>query len=310
MERSAQLAIAQTALSALLWGTSFPLTAYGLKEGLGPLTFVFLRFALAVPLMVLICVTMGKKLLPLVSRKEVWILGILNALGFLCQYIGQQYTQASLAALLINMSVIFAAAGGAVFLGEKLGAGKAVGVALAISGTVLITTNGSVSSLGGAQLLGVSLYLVSAISWAVYIVYAKQKTEQLALDPAPLATWIVMITALILVPLAALSGEGLPTGSVSVEVVVYMALLNTAIPFILYQQGLGKLTAGLSAVVLMLEIVVALVVSVLLLGEAPTYYDFVGGIAILSSILLVSGAEFGGKSLSVAEEAVGGVKDV
>jgi len=299
LDSGARTAIGRTAICALLWGTSFPLTLVGLESGFGPLTFVFLRFGLAAPVMVAISVAYGKRVYSVLKRREVWILGVLNALGFVCQYVGQQYTDASLAALLVNMSVVLAAAGGAVFLGERMGTWKALGVAMAVGGTFLVTTNGSLASLNGSQSLGIGLYLGSAATWAVYIVYAKGKAEDEGLEPMLLATGIVLVTAALTLPVAALSGEGIPSGGRAIGVVMYMAVLNTALPFILYQQGLQRLTAGLSAVVLMFEVVVALGVSVVFLQEDLSATALLGSGAILVSIFLVSGADLGGKSAVV-----------
>ena len=42
-------AVGETALTAVLWGTSFPIIAVGLGTGVDPVTVVFLRFGLAAP---------------------------------------------------------------------------------------------------------------------------------------------------------------------------------------------------------------------------------------------------------------------
>jgi drug/metabolite transporter (DMT)-like permease len=49
----------------------------------------------------------------------------------------------------------------------------------------------------------------------------------------------------------------------------------------------------------MLEIIVAVMISVAFLGETFTAIAWIGALAVLGSILLVSGVEIRGKSLSV-----------
>ncbi len=286
-----------TAVAAGLWGTSFPVISIGLNQGIAPGTFLFLRFALAAPLMVLISVALHKDVAGLLRTRGVWTLGFVNAVGFVCQFYGQQDTTASVAALLVNLSVVIAAAGGVVFLGERLGGLKAAGVGLAFFGTVLIATNGDPSTLVGGRLLGDSLYLISAMSWAAYIVYAKKKTDELGWDPLALASSIVVSTVVFVFPFTIMGGFGAPT-QVSWSVIAYTAVLNTAIPFVLYQQGLRYLSAGTSAVLLMLEIVVALLVSGAFLGEQMTPAAWIGATAVLVSILLVSGLEVRSKRIS------------
>ena len=290
MKNRTVVALGQTALAAALWGTSFPAISLGLKSGLDPRSFAFLRFGLAAPLMILFVGATRRRLIPLMLSKEVWIIGAFNAAGFLCQFVGQQYTEASIAALLVNLSVVFAAGGAAVFLGERFGVIKGAGVALAVVGTVLITVNGNLAGVSGGQLFGDLLYLAAAAFWAGYIVYAKKKNERFDWDPVSLATGIVTVTAILFLPLAATAGAP-QIDEATLWPIVYTALLNTAVAFVLYQQGLRYLTASSSAVVLTLEVVVAVAVSVLFLGEVLSVMAWVGAATILVSILMVSGIE-------------------
>lgn len=287
------VALAQTASAAALWGTSFPVITLGLESGLNPVTFLFLRLVLAAPIMLVAARATGRSVLPLMKNKAVWAIGILNALAFLAQFVGQKHTSASVAALLVNLSVVFAAAGGSVFLRERIGAMKAAGVALAIVGTALVSTNGSLQAVAGGQLLGDALYLVAAVAWGGYIVYAKKKSDELQWDPLSLATCIVTITTIAVFPLALLVGGGPPAGAVPLFAIAYTAIFNTAIPYVMYQQGLRFLTAGTSALVLTLEIVVALAISAMFLGELLTLFALGGAVLILASIVMVSMTEPG-----------------
>ena len=281
----------------------------GIKGGLDPRTFVFLRFAVAAPVMLGVARALGRDVMPLFRSKSLWVVGLLNAVGFVCQFVGQQYTEAAVAALLVNMSVILAATGAVVFLGERLGGYKVVGILLAVAGTILITTNGNLGTIARSQVFGDLLYLVAAVSWAGYILYSKKKMEEQEWDPLAAAACIVAITAILVVPPALTVGAGLSLSTESLWAVAFTAVFNTVIPFVLYQQGLKHLTASSSAVVLMLEIVVAVMISVILLGETFTAFAWIGALAVLCSALLVSGVEIGSKNLSVRITDGGRVKD-
>jgi len=300
LKRDAAVALGQTSLTAALWGTSFPVISVALKGGLDPSVFVFLRFALAAPIMLVAALSMKRDVATLLRSKALWIVAFFDAVGFLCQYVGQEYTPAAVAALLVNLSVVLAAAGAAAFLGERLGTYKVAGVALAFGGTVLIATNGALASVAQGELFGDVLYLMAAVAWAAYIVYAKKKTDEMDWDPYAAATCIVSLTALLILPAALVAGGPLPTSAMAWEAIAYTAVFNTAIPFALYQAALKHLTAASSAIVLMLEIVVAVIISIAFLGETFTAFSLVGAVAVLASILLVSEVEVGGKSLSAA----------
>jgi len=295
LRRDAAVALGQTSLTAALWGTSFPVISVALKGGLDPSVFVFLRFAVAAPLMLAMALVTKRRVMALLTSRALWIVALFDAVGFLCQYIGQQYTPASDAALLVNLSVVLAAVGAAAFLGERLGAYKVAGVALAFGGTVLIATNGDLASVAQGELFGDALYLTAAFAWAAYIVYAKKKTEEMDWDPYAAATCIVSLTALLILPAALVAGGPIPTSAMAWEAIAYTAVFNTAIPFALYQAALKHLTAASSAIVLMLEIVVAVLISVAFLGETFTAFSLFGALGVLASILLVSGVEVRGK---------------
>ena len=281
----------------------------GIKGGLDPRTFVFLRFVLAAPVMLAVAAVAGRKVLPLFRSRAVWVVGLFNALGFLCQFLGQQYTDPSVAALLVNLSVVLAAVGGAMFLKERLGKLKVAGVILAVLGTFLITTNGDFGVVAGSQALGDAYYLVAALSWAGYIVYAKKKTDEDNWDPIAVSAAIVTVTAVAVFPWYLSAGFGVVLSAASAGAIIYTAIFNTVIPFILYQAGLRHLSAGTSAVVLTLEIVVAVMISVVFLGQQLSPLAWVGAVVILGSILLVSGVEVGGKTLSVSPTDGSRVKD-
>ncbi len=309
MKREVGAALAQTAAAAVLWGTSFPVITAGIEGGLNPLLFVSLRFALAAPIMLLITKALGKDTLPLLKSRGVWIVGFLNAVAFLCQFVGQQYTTASVAALLVSLSVVFAAIGGVAFLGEKAALAKVVGVTLALGGTVLITTGGSLSSIANGEELGDVLYLTAAAVWAGYILYAKKETDRRGWDPVAAAACIVAVTAVFVLPSLLAVGRVGAISTTSALAVLYTAGLNTVVPFFLYQRGLRFLSAGSSAVLLTLQVVAALVISAVFLGESFGALAWVGAALVVTSIILVSRVEADRKSLSVRLNDGSRVKD-
>ena len=293
-------ALAETSATGLLWGTSFPVIEFGIASGIDPRVFAFLRFALAAPIMIAFARVYGKPLSAGLRTKPVWILGFLNAVGFLCQFLGQAHTAASVAALLVNLSVLIAAIGSAALLGEKFTGTKVVGTVLAVGGIFLLTTRGDFGLITGSQLTGDLFYLASASSWGVYIIYNKRKTDERRWDPLGVASLTILSTAVFVAPVMLTVG---PAELLMTEgewgLILYTALLNTAIPFVLYQRGLRYLTATVSSMLLMLEIVTAMGISILILGELLDLPSLIGAISILSSIFLVSRVGGSGESLSI-----------
>jgi len=301
LRKESTKALAQTAAAAVLWGTSFPVITIGIRAGLDPTAFAFLRFLLAAAIMLAICRVYNKGVGKLLRSKAVWAIAFFNAVGYVCQYVGQAYTSASVASLLVNLSVVFAAVGGTVFLKERVGLVKAAGVLSAVVGTVLLTTKGDLGVVAGGQLFGDAMYLIAAVSWACYIVYAKKKTDETAWDPVALSASIVAATAAFILPVALFAHWGTAYSVEAWEAVGYTAIFNTVFAFALYQSGLRYLTATSSAVVLMLEIVTAVAISAAFLGEELNLFSWAGAVLVLVAIFLVSGFGFGRESLAVSE---------
>lgn len=291
--------MAETAVAAVLWGTSFPVNSVGMRAGLDPRAFALLRFAVAAPIMLAACKISGRSVGALLKDRAVWLIAFFNAVGIVCQFIGQAYTEASTAALLVNLSVVVAAVGSALFLKERFTFAKGVGVALAVLGTVLVTTKGGLSFISNARLLGDALYLIAAVSWGAYIVYAKKKIDEMHWEPFAFSTSIVALSSIFILPVGLTGAAGLVLSQVSLEAVLYTAVFNTALPYVIYQSGLRNLTATSSAVVLLLEVVTAVLISTLFLGESLSVLSSLGASFVVVSILLVSGIEVSGKSLSV-----------
>lgn len=122
------------------------------------------------------------------------------------------------------------------------------------------------------------------------------------MDPVALAASIVVVTTVLVLPAAATAGVGGATGTSSLLAIGFIALFNTAIPFVLYQQGLRYLTASSSAVVLTLETIVAVTLSVVYLGETLAAGAWVGAGMILVSIVMVSGLEL--KATAASEKTL------
>ena len=109
--RGSKGAVLATVAAGLLWGSSFAVVKIGLRS-IDPFWFVFLRFAAASVLVILIVALTGRthRVLALLRNPLVLWLGVTNAAGFVFQFKGQTMTTAANAALLINASTLFVAA--------------------------------------------------------------------------------------------------------------------------------------------------------------------------------------------------------
>ena len=283
-------AVLATIAAGLLWGSSFAVVKIGLRS-IDPFWFVFLRFAAASVLVVLFSVLTGRirRVLALLRNPLVLWLGVTNAAGFVFQFKGQTMTTAANAALLINASTLFVAMASRVVFRERFGPLKVIAVLVGMAGVFLVTTGGRPSAAMGAALHGDLLVLTAALLWTFFILLNKQIVATHAVDVHALTAAMVTVTTVIALPVALVfGGGGFPRMSVELWTVPYTAAFCSIAPFYLWTWGLKRITATTSSIVLLTEIVFALALAALLLGERLSPAALVGSALILAAVVLAS----------------------
>jgi drug/metabolite transporter (DMT)-like permease len=280
-------AVVFTILAGILWGTSFPIIKVGLAT-IDPFAFVFWRFLFA-SVTLLVIRLYGKLKFKLTDKKLIFFLGIVNGLGYLLQYVGMNYTTTSKAALFINLSAMWVALLSPRLLGEVFSRKKIAGVLSGLVGIIFVSTNLDFSGLNGGQLIGDVMLLVSGIAWALFMIYNKKVITGSTLAVFQTMTWVLMITLLSIVPFTVLAGARLfDLSGMAWVSIAYQAIICWVLPYYLWLEGLKRLSAFTSSVLLLSEIVVAVVVSVAMLQEPFTMFSTIGAFFIIIAIVLVS----------------------
>src|SRR5437764_8020657 len=144
--------LAATMLAGLLFGTSVPVIKLGLNF-VPPDTFVTLRFAFASALIVLPLRGHGWVQWSLLRSREIWIIGFINALGYVLQFQGQLITSSSNAALIISTAALMIPVLSLAYVHEKMGMRKIAGVLSGFIGIVLLVTRGQTCTFGSAAFM-------------------------------------------------------------------------------------------------------------------------------------------------------------
>jgi drug/metabolite transporter (DMT)-like permease len=285
----ASSAIVLLIVSSVLWGSSFVSSKFGLGY-VNAYDFAFLRLAVASAIMMSALVLHGGIRPPILKEWSVWILGILNGLGFSLQYIGLSYTTAGRTALLVNMNVVIVALLSWRVFGEHIGVGKVLGVVLGVIGAALITTDGALSTLMQGEVLGDVIVFSAGLVWAFFIVLLKRILIRSERNVIELSSEVMLTTAVALLPAAAIFGgmKLVAIPAIGWGLVVFTAVMCTVLPYGLWIFALRALTATVASVVSMLEIVAAMILSMILLGEAYSAVTLVGATMILASIFAVA----------------------
>jgi len=281
-------AVVFTILAGALWGTSFPIIKLGLAT-IDPFAFVFWRFLVASVTLLVVMQLLGKLKFKITDKKMLVLLGIANGSGYLLQYVGMNYTTTAKAALFINLSAMWVALLSPRLLGEGFSRKKIAGVLFGLAGIIFVSTNLDFSGLSGGHLIGDVMLLVSGVAWALFMIYNKKLITGSTSAVFQSMTWVLVLTMLSIVPFSVFAGTRLfDLAGMAWAAIAYTAIACWVIPYYLWLEGLKHLSALISSVLLLSEIVVAVVASVAVLKEPVTVFSTIGAFFIIIAIALVS----------------------
>lgn len=216
-----------------------------------------------------------KPLLLVAAYAVLWLAGYTVALNT-----AERHMDAGTAALLVNLAPLLVAFGAAVLFGEKLTRWLVIGALVSLAGVAVIGLGGGG---GHRDYLGVGLCLAAAVLYAAGVLV--QKPAMRYVDPLT-AIWLgCVIGTVVLLPWAPqLLHEVAVAPARTVIDGVYLGLFPTAVGFTTWSFALrrtdaGRLTASTYAVP-----AVSTLMSWLLLGEVPSMWAFVGGVACLVGV--------------------------
>jgi drug/metabolite transporter (DMT)-like permease len=196
---------------------------------------------------------------------------------------GELRVDAGTAAMLIQLSPVLVAVLATVFLGERATPMLGVGLLVAFAGVVLIAT--STSDHGELDPVGVLLCLVSAVAYAVSLIFQKPLVSRLS---AVEVTWIACtVGAVACLPFApGLVRDAAAASASDLAWVVYLGVFPTAIAFSTYAFALSTMTAGNLSVTTYLVPPITVLLSWVFLSEAPPAMAYVGGALCLVGVAL------------------------
>ena len=275
-------------IAAIIWGTSFPIGRYGVLYS-DPLAFVIIRFSLASVFLIPYAILLTRRSRLGINLKWLLILGLTNAFSYALQYLGLQLTTASKTSVIINSYVIVVAILAHFMLNERIKLKQAIGIIIGLIGIVLMFSEGNILVLFSTINLGDFFCLIASISWGIYIVYTRKIMRENA--NSPVVTTIVLIETAVFLQFSwvfvrdPVSKIILPIEALAA--VIYLAIMCTIIAFLLYNYAMKNLGATTSSVYTLLEVISAIIISVIFLNEILTIWLLIGIISVLIAIALV-----------------------
>lgn len=272
-------------LSAIgLWALNLTVTRYILTHGFLPLAYGSVRYGLAA--LVFVAITLGAERSLRIARRDLIAVAAastvlwLNQLGFVYSL---KTTSASVIALILAATPIFAALFGLAFRTEQLHRRFWVGAGLSFGGVGLVAL-GEGGALRG-DLGGILLGVVTAATWAVYSMLIAPLMQRYS--PSRISAVVLSLTwvPLMLCGLPQLRSQSWDLGWEVWGMLIFATLGPLVVTNVLWFHTLDRIGPARATLAANLQPFVSALFAVVLLGETIDAVQVVGGVLIAVGIL-------------------------
>jgi drug/metabolite transporter (DMT)-like permease len=213
--------------------------------------------------------------------RDLFLISIPNTLSFILQFKAQELTTASKTALFVNSSPIFVAILTTLFLKDRIGRRQRFATGVAMVGVVVTSTRLDFSGFSVVN-IGDVLAVAVGICWAIFIVFSKDVVRKY--KPLELSRGLCFWTTVMTLPLLAV--EPVRVSWSSAPAVFYLAFLTTVLAYFLYLKGVQSVTPIATSIIILIEVVVAFLISHFLLGEAFSPIETLGVAMVMTGVVL------------------------
>jgi drug/metabolite transporter (DMT)-like permease len=254
-----------------------------------PSSAALYRCLLALPVLALLAGRERRALgrLPVRARWTAALAGVLFACDLVLWHHTIDAVGAGLATVLGNLQVLVVAVVAWWLLGERPHAGLVAAVPVLLLGVTLVSGALGGETYGRDPRLGVLLGLATSVAYACFLLVLRSGTQDLRRLAGPLL-WASGTAAATATLLGAALGELALPDAPSLAWLAVLAVSAQVCGWLLITSSLPRLPAALTSVLLLAQPVVALLVSAVVLGEAPTAVQLGGATAVLAGVVLAT----------------------
>jgi len=271
---------------SILWGSSFFFIKIILQE-LQPLSIVFARVGLAAIALTIVVYIKGQRL---PASPRIWgtflVMGALNNLiPFTLIVWGQTHINSSLAAILNATTPVFTVVLAHFTHDERLTLNRLIGVLLGLCGAIVLIGSEVLYELN-PQSIGQFAILGAAISYSFAGIYGRRFRK---LSPIVTAAGMLIGTTTMMLPLTLVWDWSFKLSIVTWSALLGLAILSTAIAYLIYFHLLAAVGATNLLLVTFLIPISALLLGVFILNEQLTWNAIVGMALIVVGLVAIDG---------------------
>ncbi|NOH28439.1 DMT family transporter [Vibrio mediterranei] len=273
-------------LTVLIWGGNAIVNKIAAST-IEPSAMSFYRWALAMLVMTPFCLPKLKRYWPEIRRNS-GKLAFLALLGMVLNqslgYYAALTTSASNMALITSLVPLISVFMSVPLLGKKISMLSIAGGVISLAGLAFMLGQGDVAFFMHQTVAqGDLLMVLAAFVYATYCVLLKRWKMQLS-------SWMLIYTqgvfaVIMLFPLLLTSETIMPT-SASLPLITYAGLLASLIAPLCWVKAIDLIGADNSAMFMNLLPVIAVALAAALLGETITQFHVIGGLMVISGVIL------------------------
>ena len=284
------MAVLQAVFVTVLWASSWVLIKLGLRAELPALTFAGLRYVLAFLCLlpfVLLNSTNRSAIRSLALRD--W--GRLAVLGLVfytltqgSQFLSLAYLPAAMASLLLNLTPLVVGLFGILFLREYPTPRQWLGLSLTIIGVAMFFLP---LDLQNVQMFGLLVAIAGVITNAASSLLGRQ-VNRLGSNSPLIVTFISMGIGSVVLLLTGILSQGF--GALDLQawlLIAWLAVVNTAFAFTLWNHTLRTLSAVESSIINSLMMPQIAILAFVFLGESLNQKEVVGLVLVSIGVLIV-----------------------
>ena len=274
----------------MLWASSWVLIKLGLRESLPALTFAGLRYTSAficlAPFVLLS--TTNRTLIASLTRKDWGRLALLGIVYYTLtqgsQFLSLAYLPAAMISLLLNLTPLIVGLFGILFLGEHPSRGQWLGIFLTVIGVALYFLPVDVNQL---HLFGLLIALSGVVTNAASALLGRQVNRLGTTSPLVITFISMGIGAVLLLVLGVLTQGFGKLDLQSWLLIAWLAIVNTAFAFTLWNHTLRTLSAVESSIINSLMMPQIAILAYVFLGEALSTKEIIGLVLVGLGVLVV-----------------------
>lgn len=260
-------------------------------SGVSPSTGVLFRCLYGLPILLLVAGIESRRL-GAMSRRTLGVsvvAGLFFGVDLLSFHYAVDVIGAGLGTVMGNLQVVIVAIAAWLIWGERPRREVLVAIPIMLAGVVLISGVVGAGHYGSDPRLGVLIGLVTAASYAGYLLVIRRASpDRRPAGPVAVST---IVTALVALVAGGFAGDIDLVPSLPAHLyLVALGVLSQSIGYLAIQVSLPRLPAVISSVLLLVQPVTTVVLAAILLAELPSPAQLAGVVLVIGGISLATGS--------------------